>query len=348
MAALNPRSLSQTIVFPFVAYLLLFVGMGFVAGSIVHFGEVAQIRRFAAIGAVGMVMFVVGSYWQEIHVNPQTLPKQELLRYVLYSLLLAVGIGMMSGGTQHFLDFPRYASFLLPGGLLIAIIGYVLRNAVTLSRRAWALLLSGTLAIALPLFLGLNHYAQGLPAASGHGHGMMHESSNARATQPTGAPLGGSHGHGTAIATDLDFLEEMIPHHQEAVDTSAYLLTRTSDQGLQTFLRGVIDVQAQEVNQMKQWYQQWFSKPYAPSGTYETMIGSLPQTEGAALERAYLQGMVAHHQGAIAMAQQIKTRSQRPELKQMAAAIVMTQTKEVGQLEHWLGERATGSSSHQH
>ncbi len=346
---LGSRSLLPNIVFPFIAYLLLFVGMGLIAGSVVHMGEISQISRYIAIGSVGMVMFVVGSYWQEIHINPKQLPRQELLRYVLWSLLLAVGIGMISGGTQHFLDFPIYASFLLPGGLFLAIAAYVLRSHLKLSFKAWNLLLVGTLAIALPLFLGLSHYAHTLPSGTGHGHGAHGQTESMQSALPASSEHSSSaHSAMVAIASDRDFLLEMIPHHQEAVDTSAYLLTRTSDPALKTFVQSVIQVQSQEVEQMKQWYQQWIGQPYAPVGTYRPMMSNLPKAEGPALENAYLQGMIVHHQGAIAMAQQIQPLSQRPELLQFAQGIIQTQSQEVSQLEHWLGDRQIGQGIHQH
>jgi hypothetical protein len=161
----------KTIVVPFAAYLFLFVGMGLVAGSVVHFGETEQIPRFLSIGFVGMVLFVIGSYLQESLLNTSNLQREGILKYVLYSLFLAIGIGMMSGGTQHFLDFPLYASYLLPVGFVLALVAYVLRNNLSLSFKGWSVLIAGALGIAIPAFLGLNVYAQSLPVGSGHQHG---------------------------------------------------------------------------------------------------------------------------------------------------------------------------------
>jgi uncharacterized protein (DUF305 family) len=353
MKTLGFRNLAGTILVPFGAYLLLFVGMGFVSGSIVHLGEVSQIPRYLTIGTVGMVMFILGSYLQEIHINPQKIPLVDLLRYVFYSLFLAIGIGMMSGGTQHFLDFPRYASYLLPGGFLLAAVAYVLRNRFSLSLRAWNVLLIGVLAIALPVFLGLSHYASGLGTSTGHSHGeaaSMETQAMGTEAKPHVAGHGeaGGSGHSNHIGNEIDFLIQMIPHHQEAVESSAYLLTRTADPVLQTFLQRVIQVQSREVTQMQQWHQQWTGTAYVPTDAYAPMMGNLSSKEGPALEQAYLEGMVGHHGGAIAMAQQVQSLTQRPELKQFAAAMIQTQTAEVAQLKHWQGDRAVGGGSHPH
>lgn len=344
------KGIIQTIVIPFVTYLFLFVGMGLVAGSVVHFGETDQIPRFLAIGILGMVIFVVGSYIQESLLNTNNLQKEGAVKYVLYSLLLAIGIGMISGGTQHFLDFPTYASYLLPVGFLLALIAYVLRNNLNLTRKGWSVLLIGALLIALPTFAGLHLYAKALPSGQGHGHG---ESQSASVSTES-APANHSTSHNMTVASDEDFILGMIPHHQEAVDTSAYLLTRTTDAELQQFLRGVIAVQSQEIDQMKQWYRQWFGRDYQDNGQYVPMMDDLTVLQGSALERAYLKGMIAHHQGAIAMAEQIQTIAQRSELKQMSSDIIRTQTQEVNQLQTWLntkfenGDRPTsGTTLHQ-
>ena len=59
------KSIFSSVVLPFATYLFTFVGMGLVAGSVVHFGETDQIPRFLTIGFVGMVMFILSSYVQE-------------------------------------------------------------------------------------------------------------------------------------------------------------------------------------------------------------------------------------------------------------------------------------------
>jgi hypothetical protein len=174
----------KTVVLPFVAYLLLFVGLGFVSGSIVHLGETSQISRFVTIGIIGMVMFVLGSYLQEIKLSNRNLPKSDTLLYILYSLALSVGIGMMSGGTQHFLDFPVYASYLLPFGLVIAFVFYILRSSHHLSRKVWSGLIVSIVAITIPVFLGLNAYAKSLPTGTGHhAHDSGHEQNQAAEIQ---------------------------------------------------------------------------------------------------------------------------------------------------------------------
>jgi hypothetical protein len=258
----NPRpSVWSHLVLPFAAYLFTFVGMGLVAGSVVHFGETDQIPRFLTIGLIGMGLFIVSSYLQEVRLNTSSMPLSSIIRYVFYSLILAVGIGMISGGTQHFLDFPIYASYLLPVGFILALVAYVLRNQLTLTRKGWSWLLGGALLLALPTFLGLNLYAQALPVGGGHSHGDSHA--------------------------------EMLPMPLPS-----------------------------PVNQ-----------------------GAMQQLKDGPLERAYVEGMIDHHQETIAMAKQLQKITKRSELKTMAANIIRTQQQEVSQLQALLS--SLGSSPEQ-
>ncbi len=343
----------STIALPFLTYLFLFVGMGLVAGSVVHFGETDQIPRFLTIGFVGMVLFILSSYIQESVLGSGNVKKEGTLRYVFYSLILAIGIGMISGGTQHFLDFPQYASYLLPVGFVLALVAYVLRNNIGLTRKGWSLLLGTALLIALPVFGGLNLYARALPAGAGHSHGGHGHGSaapaQANAAQANAAQTdSGSHGgmnHEMTVTSEEDFLLGMVPHHQEAVDTSAYVMTRTPDGQLAAFTEGVVAVQAKEIRQMKQWYQAWFGKPYQDNGMYQPMMGDLSRLRDGALDRAYMEGMIGHHEGAIDMAKQLLPLTQRPELKAMAEAIITTQRQEVEQLQQWLAQQPSSGAS---
>lgn len=352
----NFSHLYTKVLIPFLTYLFLFVGMGFVSGSIVHFGQTSQIPRFIVIGVVGMAMFAIASYIQESVLNPEKTSIKAKIKYILYSLILAVGIGMISGGTQHFLDFPVYASYLLPSGFIIALIGYILRNNISLNKRLSFYLMTGISLISVISFWGLNIYAQGLPAgSSGHSHG--HGETTAVQPQVTPTPpqsiktnnqgeitaKKSLENHHAAITNDQEFIINMIPHHQEAVDTSAYLLTRTEDPEIKEFLQSVIDVQTKEVDQMKQWYKEWFNQPYQDQGSYMQMMPNLTVIKGAALEKAYIDGMIKHHQGAIKMANEIKPITQRDELQQMSDNIIDTQSKEVDQLQLWLGTKFTAN-----
>lgn len=49
----------------------------------------------------------------------------------------------------------------------------------------------------------------------------------------------------------------------------------------------------------------------------------------------FIDGMIPHHEGAVAMAQEALQKSNRPEIKQLAQAIIDAQEKEISELKEW-------------
>ena len=64
------------------------------------------------------------------------------------------------------------------------------------------------------------------------------------------ASQGKMRGHSMTMGgADKNFLENMIPHHQSAVDMAKLALTKALRPELKTFAQGVIDVQTEEIAQ---------------------------------------------------------------------------------------------------
>lgn len=155
---------------PYASYLAMFVGMGLISGSIVHAGQSAMRTQALILIAIGMVLFGIGSYINEVIFKTGNIAKEGIFRYILFSLFLAMGIGMISGATQHFFDTPIYASYLAPAGVFISSLAFALRNNYELSRVTWVKLIVAGLIFAGIFFALLNGYAKSLPAVEGH-HG---------------------------------------------------------------------------------------------------------------------------------------------------------------------------------
>lgn len=146
------------------------------------------------------------------------------------------------------------------------------------------------------------------------------------------------------VKTDAEFIMAMIPHHQEAVDTSRYVLSRTSDPDIQGFLQGIINAQTKEIEQMKSWHRDWFGTEYRDDGRYQPMM---PNLQGLSEERAvatYLHGMVMHHMGAVEMARQALGFTKRAELTNFAQDVIRVQTEEISIMLSWLRDGYGGGS----
>lgn len=69
----------------------------------------------------------------------------------------------------------------------------------------------------------------------------------------------------------------------------------------------------------------------------DMMLGLRGKT-GEEFEKAFLEGMIVHHIGAIEMAEQLLEETDRPELVKMGNDIISVQTTEVEMMENWLNE----------
>ena len=72
------------------------------------------------------------------------------------------------------------------------------------------------------------------------------------------------------------------------------------------------------------------------SSNYQAMMGGMNGKTGVELDKAYVRGMIMHHQGAIQMASKIQTITKRPELIKLANDIITSQTTERNTLMGWV------------
>lgn len=56
---------------------------------------------------------------------------------------------------------------------------------------------------------------------------------------------------------------------------------------------------------------------------------------GETVDQAYIAKMIAHHQGAVAMAEVALRESRDPEVRRMAQAVIDTQTREIAEMRAW-------------
>ncbi len=71
-------------------------------------------------------------------------------------------------------------------------------------------------------------------------------------------------------------------------------------------------------------------------GAMGSMMSGLAGKTGAALERAFLEEMIVHHEGAVEMAQTLLKSTTRPELVKLGNDIVTAQTGEIQMMRGWL------------
>jgi len=57
---------------------------------------------------------------------------------------------------------------------------------------------------------------------------------------------------------DSHFIEQMIPHHEDAITMANLALTRAEHPEIKTLSTDIIKAQTEEITQMKKWYKTWF------------------------------------------------------------------------------------------
>jgi uncharacterized protein (DUF305 family) len=65
------------------------------------------------------------------------------------------------------------------------------------------------------------------------------------------------------------------------------------------------------------------------------MHEKMAAASGQTLDQAYVAKMIAHHEGAVAMARVALSESRDPDIRRMAQAVIDTQTREIAEMKAW-------------
>ncbi|MEU0170323.1 hypothetical protein ABZ214_33560 [Streptomyces iakyrus] len=156
----------------YLGYATTFVGAGLISGAVVH--HPLDPDRYTVIAMIGALVFLAATVLNEFILKRQRPSASQVVAIVLASLALSFGIGMLSGGLQHFEDFPARAAMLIPFGLALSFVAYVLRYQTD----RWRSIIGPTgivvLITAAVAFVGLRGIAADMAAESeggGHSHG---------------------------------------------------------------------------------------------------------------------------------------------------------------------------------
>lgn len=140
------------------------------------------------------------------------------------------------------------------------------------------------------------------------------------------------------VKSEREFLEGMIPHHQEAVDTAKEVIARGgSTPEIKKLAEDIVVAQEKEIAMMKGWYQSWYGEAYvADPKDYKPMMRDLSKLSGVSLDKVFLEDMVMHHMGAIMMAQSVQPYIEHKEITDLSKAIMDTQSVEIKQMQAML------------
>lgn len=159
----------------------------------------------------------------------------------------------------------------------------------------------------------------------------------------------------TGAAADVAFAQLMIPHHQQAVEMADLALKYAQSRQVKELATQIKSAQDPEIDTMTQWLEDWGAPMTMPSsdgemgdmdmggmGTAgmmsEAEMQALSEARGTEFDQMWLQMMIAHHEGAIAMAEQVLETTNDPEVTALAQDVVQAQQTEIDSMRQWLAQ----------
>ncbi|MFV0127284.1 DUF305 domain-containing protein [Streptomyces sp. HMX112] len=180
------------------------------------------------------------------------------------------------------------------------------------------------------------------------GHGE-HDTA-ARTPSPTASAPARQGGHNAA---DVSFAKGMIPHHRQAIEMAGLAPDRAQSPEVKKLAAEIEKAQGPEIKTLSGWLTGWGEDvPEEGAGTAHTghspmpgmsgmmtpqQMAELKKSSGRAFDTAFLEMMVEHHEGAVAMARTEQAQGAYRPAKDMAGEIVRTQSAEIARMRELLG-----------
>jgi len=158
-----------------------------------------------------------------------------------------------------------------------------------------------------------------------------------------------------ASEADIAFIRGMIVHHEQAIEMSAMAPARAEAQGVLTLARRIAVAQEDEIARMRRWLESrggWEPGDVDP-GHHDPMHGAgdvhgmlsraeiegLEASSGPEFDRRFLELMIRHHEGAIAMVRELFATdgaAQDAEMYELASDVEGEQRVEIQRMQRML------------
>lgn len=149
---------------------------------------------------------------------------------------------------------------------------------------------------------------------------------------------------------DVTFATDMIPHHLQAVQMAEMAQTQASSAAVKTLADQIQAAQGPEIDTMSGWLKSWGedvpdeSMGGMDSGSNDSMPGmmsdqvmsDLGAATGDTFDQMWLESMIAHHEGAVQMADTEIADGKAPDAIALAESIKAAQTAEMATMQKLL------------
>lgn len=161
---------------------------------------------------------------------------------------------------------------------------------------------------------------------------------------------------------DVEFATAMTEHHAQAIQMANFTIGREGlDPEVAALAEGIRVDQTEEIDTLSAWLEEW-GEPVPETGfatgdghTHSEDSGSddhgdmpgmasgaamdaLAEAPDAEFEEQWLTMMVEHHEGAVAMAEEVADAGESPEVEELAGSIEADQRGEIEDMTSWLDE----------
>lgn len=169
----------------------------------------------------------------------------------------------------------------------------------------------------------------------------------AAGSEPT-APSASASTASTFNEADVAFAQGMIPHHEQAVAMCDVLLAKDgTDPQVVALAEAITAAQQPEIDRLHAMLSDWGAAPgegmehsgHGSGMMSEADMAELHDASGADAGRLFLEQMIEHHEGAVAMAETEVAEGVAPEAVEMAQQIIDAQRAEIDQMRDLLGDR---------
>ncbi|MEV8394478.1 MULTISPECIES: DUF305 domain-containing protein [unclassified Streptomyces] len=174
-------------------------------------------------------------------------------------------------------------------------------------------------------------------------------STSATASTSASASAPGSAAGSLYNAADVSFAQGMIPHHRQAVEMADLAATRASSAEVKKLAAEIKKAQDPEIKTLSGWLTSWdaqvptqgsmdHSEHSMPGMMADSDMSTLEKATGPAFDTAFLNLMVKHHEGAVEMARTEKSAGADKRAKDMADAIITSQSAEITRMNKLLDD----------
>lgn len=152
---------------------------------------------------------------------------------------------------------------------------------------------------------------------------------------------------------DIEYMTMMIPHHQQAKVMTDLVPGKTANEQIRAIAGRISVAQDGEITMMKTWLADR-GKPVPGEGhaghggghdhalmpgmATEAQLADLRAANGAAFEKLFLDLMIAHHQGALTMAEAQLGKGVEIKAQEMAQEVITGQTAEIERMKAMRGK----------